>query len=66
MNTLTPSGIRWAVEFPLARAGDTTDVLEWCRDNFGEPGVWKRWMALEYTIQFRDKCDRDWYILRWL
>jgi hypothetical protein len=65
MNALTRSGVRWAVEFPIARADDTTDVLAWCRDNFGEPGFRERWMALEYTIQFRDKRDRDWYILRW-
>ena len=65
MNTLTRSGIRWAVEFPQARANDKTNVLEWCKDTFGEPGFRERWMALEYTIQFRDKRDRDWYILRW-
>jgi hypothetical protein len=66
MNTLTPLGIRWGVEFPRARAGKPTDVLEWCRDNFGEPGFRQRWWTFDYTIQFRDKRDRDWYILRWL
>jgi hypothetical protein len=65
MNTLTRSGIRYGVEFPKARAGERLDVLSWCIDTFGEPGFSKRWIALDYTIQFRDKRDRDWYILRW-
>lgn len=65
MNTLTRSGIRYAVEFPQARAGDTTDVLAWCQQQYGEPGFTQRWMALEYTIQFRERRDRDWFVLRW-
>jgi hypothetical protein len=65
MNTLTHTGIRWGVEFPKARVGERTDILVWCRETFGEPGFRKRWMPLDYTIQFRDKKDRDWYMLRW-
>ena len=65
MTTLTRSGIRYAVEFPKARADDTTDVLSWCRDNYGEPGFKERWMPLDWTIQFRDRRDRDWFVLRW-
>lgn len=43
------------------------EILKWCEDHFGPEGlIDHRWAALEFTIQFRDKKDRDWYILRWM
>jgi hypothetical protein len=63
MNTRTAG--RYAVEYPRARVDDTTNVLTWCEENFGESGFKQRWVYLDYTIQFRDKKDRDWFILRW-
>jgi hypothetical protein len=63
MNTLTRSGIKYAVEYPDA---DYTEVVDWCRENFGEPNIINgRWFALEYTIQFATRRDRDWFYLRW-
>lgn len=53
------SGIRYAVNNPGPEA------IKWCRDSFGKPALIGRWMALRYTIQFRYKSDRDWFVLRW-
>jgi hypothetical protein len=63
MNTMTRSGIRYAADYPKSTA--QYEVLAWCRHQYGEPGFLERWMALDWTIQFRDKRDRDWFFLRW-
>lgn len=62
-NVMVRSGIRYGVEFP--KNCYKQEILEWCRENYGEPGFKARWMHLDWTIQFRDKKDRDWYFLRW-
>lgn len=65
MNTLTRSGIRYAVELPTY-AKDADEAIDWCREQYGEPSlITGRWMPLQFTIQFRDKKDRDWFVLRW-
>lgn len=64
MNALTRSGIRYAVDIPQY-AEDADAAIAWCHEQYGEPGFKERWMCLEYTIQFRDKRDRDWFFLRW-
>lgn len=57
------SGIRYAAEFP--RHNTKADVLEWCNEHFGPSGFKARWMPLDYTIQFRDERDRNWFFLKW-
>lgn len=56
------SGIRYAADLPKA---DYTEVINWLREHYGEPGFKERWMPLDFTVQFRDKKDRDWFFLRW-
>lgn len=64
MNIQTRSGIKWAVLLPTDRR---EEILEWCRQTFGEPNmIGGRWFPLEYTIQFSDQKDRNWYRMRWL
>lgn len=65
MNTLTRSGIRYAADYPSRSSGSHEEVMEWCTEQFGQPGFQNRWMALDWTIQFREKKDRDWFFLRW-
>ena len=57
------SGIRYAAEFP--RSVPRSDILAWCTENYGEPGFRARWMALDYTIQFKEEKDRFWFVARW-
>lgn len=64
MNTLTRKGIRYAAELPES-ATDADAAIAWCQEQYGEPGLAERWMCLSFTVQFRDKRDRDWFILRW-
>jgi hypothetical protein len=63
IQALRPSGIRYSVNWPknVTRA----EVIAWCKDHFGPPGFTNRWMHLEYTIQFRQQEDRNWYVLKW-
>ena len=58
----THSGTRYHVE----NKGD--ESVAWCEEVFGKPKFANngRWFPLVFTIMFRDKKDRDWYILRWL
>jgi len=60
-NTVVKSGLRYSAYI------NGPESIEWCRQSFGEPGPLTsgRWAALQYTIQFRDRKDRDWYQLRW-
>jgi hypothetical protein len=62
MNTLTRSGIRYAADIPNA---DYTEVIGWLKENFGEPDMKGRWFPLQFTFQFANKRDRDWFFLRW-
>ena len=39
------------------------ESIQWCREVFGEPNL--RYAVLRWTIQFRYRKDRDWYVLRW-
>lgn len=64
MNTLIRSGIRYAADLP-EYATEADDAIAWCEEQYGKPGFNERWMPLQFTIQFRDKKDRDWFILRW-
>ena len=63
MNTLIRSGIRYGVEYP--NKVTKQEVINWCSEHYGAPGFKNRWMLLDWTIQFRDKKDRDWFLLRW-
>lgn len=63
MNVMVRSGIRYGLEYPAGAVRE--EVLDWCRQHYGEPGFKERWMYLEFTIQFREKRDRDWFYLRW-
>lgn len=59
------SGVRYAVELPSS-TNDINEVLKWCENHYGPPAlITGRWMPLEFTIQFKEKKDRDWFILRW-
>lgn len=63
MNMLARSGIKWSIELPDR---DRQEILDWCKENFGEPNIMNgRWFALEYTIQFSNQKDRNWYRMRW-
>ena len=65
MNTLTRSGIRYAVELPQY-AEDADNAIAWCEEQYGPPNLMHgRWMPLQFTIQFRNKQDPDWFVLRW-
>jgi hypothetical protein len=63
LNTLRPSGIRYGVNWPTNVAQE--EVIDWCNEHFGPPGFTNRWMYLEYTVQFRQQADRNWFVLRW-
>lgn len=65
MNMLTRSGIRYSAELPHY-AIDADDAIAWCEEQYGPPSLLNgRWYPLEFTIQFADKKDRNWYLLRW-
>ena len=58
--TITKSGIRYSADI----AGP--DAIEWCREQYGEPNILNgRYVVLQWTIQFKYRKDRDWYMLRW-
>lgn len=64
----TDTGIRYAVEYPRgAYCSDVPkELFEWCTEQFGPDNILTgRWFALEYTVQFKHRRDRDWYLLRW-
>ncbi len=63
MDTLSRSGIRYAVPFPKGKLKD--EVLSWCEKSFGPPGFAHKYLVLDYTIQFVERKDRDWFLLRW-
>jgi hypothetical protein len=49
---------------------DYTDVVHWCREQFGphpcKPDAWSRWYhKYEDKIHFRDEKDYNWFMLRW-
>lgn len=57
-----------AISVGLRHAADLKgpESIRWCTENFGESGpLVGRWMPLQFTIQFRDRKDRDWYLLKW-
>jgi len=62
------SRAKWYVaEFDI---DDYTDVVHWCRDQFGphpnNPDAWSRWVhRYEDRIHFRDERDYQWFVLRW-
>lgn len=56
--------------------GSWFEMESWCRQTFGEPGdMWDsndwcwpetaRWLQNNRKFWFRNKKDRDWFILRW-
>lgn len=59
-------GIRYAAELPTTRTANIAEVLKWCEEHYGPPSIMNgRWVALDYTVQFKERKDRDWFILRW-
>lgn len=57
--------MRYAVELP--RSASKEELRAWCTETFG-PSVSlldSRWVMLEWTIQFKQEKDRNWFILRW-
>lgn len=62
--------IMYSAPFP-DNATTQDEVIKWCTEKFGPCGKFPnnnkndRWVALEWTIQFRDRKDRNWFLLRW-
>ena len=52
---------------PIPR-GQFNDVVDWCRNNFGEPS-WNeyngRWGQLGNEFIFSNEAERNWFLLRW-
>ena len=63
LNTLTRSGIRWGAPWP--KNADRQVVADRCTKQWGEPGIFKEWSPLEYSVQFREEKDRTLFLLRW-
>lgn len=69
-------GARYYTVKPIADWGDPIqkrwyDMIEWTVENFGptpKDGAWTpgaRWYANNAMFYFRNKEDRDWFLLRW-
>jgi hypothetical protein len=55
------SGIRYSVVLDI-----NDEIISWCEQQFGMPSILGgRWFALEFSIQFREESDRNWFLLRW-
>jgi hypothetical protein len=62
------SKLSYAVEYPGGGHCEHTaeGLFEWCEQQFGPHDLINgRWEPLEYTIQFKYRKDRDWFLLRW-
>lgn len=58
-------GLNSGIRYSAYNAGP--ESVEWCREHFGEPHLLRgRYTVFQWTIQFRNRKDRDWYLLRWL
>lgn len=62
-NVLLRGGIRYAVAWPPGYSRN--EVEDWCRELYGSSGLFERWFPMDYTIQFRNKADRNWFLMRW-
>jgi len=59
------SGLRYAAHLPFRVS--KVEVNEWCTESFG-PSVGltnSRWCMLEWTVQFKEEKDRNWFVLKW-
>ena len=63
LNTLTRAGILLGAPWP--NNVDRQEVKAWCIKQWGEPGIFKEWSPLEYSVQFREEKDRTLFLLRW-
>ena len=74
LNEGTVLGARYYTVEPIG--GNWMDMETWCLDTFGEAGsIWQQSKDLDPTlaryyfndrrIWFREKKDRDWFVIRW-
>ena len=60
-----PTGLQYAA--PLPYRADRAEVKQWCTDTFGPADkiINSRWYMFDYTVQFSNENDRNWFQLRW-
>lgn len=60
------SGLRYAAHLPYRVS--KAEINEWCTETFGPSAGLRgnsRWFMLEWTVQFKEEKDRNWFMLRW-
>ena len=57
--------MRYAANIPYSSSKE--ELREWCTNTFGPSTslITSRWFMLDYTVQFKEEKDRNWFLIRW-